>query len=275
VKAPITGIGLGLRMPLADELFEVAPPEVRWLEVHPENYMGRGGRYEAALEKALDRWPIGTHGLTMCFGSVNPFDEGYLAKLRALLGRVGPAWHSDHLCFAGADGVLLHDLIPLPFTREAVDVVVRRIREARDALGLPIAIENISWYGSPGPSEMDEATFHLEVLEKADCRILLDVNNVYVNCKNHGGDPREFIGKIPPERVVQYHVAGHLVRTDGLRIDTHAEPICDDVYSLFEHTLRTIGPRPTLLERDDKFPTFDALLAEVRRLDEIWRRVCG
>ncbi len=262
-------------MPLAAKLFEVAPPEVRWLEIHPENYMGRGGRYRETLERALDRWPIGTHGLTMCFGSVTPFEAHYLTALRTLLGEVQPPWHSDHLCFAGADGVLLHDLLPLPYTREAVDVVVRRIREAQGALGLPIAIENISWYGQPGPSEMDETTFHLEVLEKADCKILLDVNNVYVNSRNHGGDPRAFIDAMPAERVVQYHIAGHLVRGDGFIIDTHAEPICEDVYTLFEHTLRTIGPRPTLLERDDKFPTFEALHAELRRLDAIWRGVFG
>jgi hypothetical protein len=262
-------------MPIAKDLFAIDPPEVRWLEVHPENYIRRGGKYQDALERALARWPIATHGLTMCFGAVEPFDRAFLASLRSFLEGVGTPWHSDHLCFAGVDGVLLHDLLPLPYTREAVQTVVARLREAQGALERPVAIENISWYGHPGPSEMTELEFHLEVLERADCKILLDVNNAYVNSRNHGGDPKAFLDAIPKDRVVQIHIAGHLVRPDGFIIDTHAEPVCEDVYALLEHTLRRLGPVPVLLERDDRFPSFADLHAEVRRIDAIYRRAVG
>lgn len=271
MSATIEGVGIGLRMELAEELLAAAPDEVRWLEVHPENYMRRGGRYPAILKRAMERWPVATHGLTMCFGSAQPFDPGYLHDLRGFLRDVGTPWHSDHLCFAGADGVQVHDLLPVPLTEETVETAVQRLTEARDAVGVELAIENVSYYADCG-DPTTEVDVCVEVMARADARMLLDVNNVYVNSKNHGFDPRSFIDKVPPERVVQLHVAGHLVRPDALRIDTHGEPVCDDVYDLLEHTLRHLGPKPVLLERDNNIPDLPTILEEVRRLTEIYER---
>jgi uncharacterized protein (UPF0276 family) len=189
---------------------------------------------------------------------------------------VGAPWHSDHLCFAGVDGVFAHDLLPMPFNEDTAKSCARRIEEARDATGCAdLAFENVSYYAPSPRSETDEVSFCLDVLERADCKMLLDVNNVYVNSKNHGFDPRAWIDRIPSERVVQIHVAGHLVRRDGFRIDTHAEDVADDVYDLLEHTLRRIGPKPVLLERDGNFIPLDELLAQVRRLSEIYERATG
>jgi hypothetical protein len=267
------GIGLGLRLPIAEPLLDgSAPRAVRWLEIHPENYLSRGGRYASLLRDARARYPLLTHGLTMGFGALTPFDAGYLAALRALLHELAVPWHSDHLCFARVDDVYLHDLLPLPLTEEAIGVSVQRIRQAQDALAVPIAIEPISWYARPPESALDEAEFISEILARADAKLLLDVNNVYVNAKNHGFDPRAFIDRLPLSRVVQLHMAGHHVRSDGKRIDTHAAPICEDVFALYDYTLRKLArPLPVLLERDDDFPPFEELAREVERLDQIYR----
>lgn len=267
------GVGLGLRHDLASELFERRPSEVSWLEIHPENYVARGGRFALNLERALDEWAVVPHGLTLCFGSTSPFDPTYTRQLRALLERIDAPWYSDHLCFAGVDGLYLHDLLPLPFTKESVRTAAARVRELQDAIECPIAIENVSFYADPAPrGGWDEADFVLELLEAADCRMLLDVNNVYVNSINHGFDPKAYIDRIPRERVVQMHVAGHFTRPDGVIIDTHGEPMCEGVFELLEYTLARIGPAPVLLERDQNIPPLDELLDEVRRLTAIYER---
>lgn len=272
----VEGIGLGLRHALSRELFELERSPIRWLEIHPENYLGRGGRYETMLATARARYPLLTHGLTMAFGSIAPFESPYLRDLRALLEDLEAPWHSDHLCFAGVDGVFAHDLLPLPWSRECVDVVVDRIHQAQDALGLPIAVEHISYYAQAPGGSMSELEHLLEILERADAKLLLDVNNVFVNSQNHGFDPRAFIDGLPLDRVVQLHVAGHFMRADGLRIDTHAEPVCEEVFELFEYTMRRVArPLPVLLERDDNYPPLAELLSEVERLDEIYARALG
>jgi hypothetical protein len=268
----VNGIGLGLRMELGEEMLERVPAEVRWVEVHPENYIRRGGLFPSLLRRARERWPVVTHGLTMCFGAVEPVEREYMEPLRAFLHEVETPWHSDHMCFAGVDGVFAHDLLPLPFNESSLETLTRRITEARDFLDREIAFENVSYYAPSSASETDEASFTAALLERADCKMLLDVNNVYVNSRNHGFDPRAWIDRIPPERVVQLHVAGHFVRDDELRIDTHAEDVCDDVYELLDHTLRRMGPKPVLLERDGNFPPLDELLAQVRRLTAIYDR---
>jgi uncharacterized protein len=268
----VHGIGIGYRFAMAESTLASQVDEIRWLEVHPENYVERGGRFRQALERARERWPFVTHGLTMGFGAVEPAEDAYMKPLKAFLHDLQVPWHSEHLCFSGADGVMLHDLLPLPFTREAVATAVQRIREARDRLELPIAIENISYYAEAGQSEMSEVEFLLEVLELADCELLLDVNNVYVNSRNHRFDPQRYIDRMPKERVVQIHVAGHHVRKDDLIIDTHGEPVRDEVYDLLEYTLGRVGRVPVLLERDQNFPPFAELVAEVKRLDAIYRR---
>ncbi|MFW6067250.1 MAG: DUF692 domain-containing protein [Myxococcota bacterium] len=264
----IHGIGLGLRMDLAEALLREQPPEVQWLEVHPENYLRRGGRYPEILERAMSRWPIGTHGLTMGFGATRPFDADHLADLGAFLADVEAPWHSDHLCFAQVDGLFLHDLLPLPFTDEAAAIAARRLAEARDALNRPVAFENVSYY-APSSDPAVEADFVVEVLERADAMLLLDVNNVYVNACNHGFDPYAYVDRIPPERVVQYHIAGHFEREDGIRIDTHGAAVCNGVYDLMEHAYRRIGDRPLLLERDNRIPDLSELIEELRRLHAI------
>lgn len=270
------GVGIGLRQAIAEPLLTSAPaPEIRFVELHPENYVERGGRFRSMLERAQARWPVLTHGLTLGVGAVEPFEPQYVQTLKRFLAEIDAPWHSEHLCFSSPDGVMLHDLLPLPFRREAVDVAVARIRELRDAIERPVAIENISYYAHPGQAEMSEADFLLEVLERADCKLLLDVNNVFVNCTNHREDPLRFLAQMPMERVVQLHVAGHSQRDNGLIIDTHGEPVLEPVYALLEHTLRLTGPIPVLLERDQNFPSFDQLYGELRRIHAIYERATG
>jgi uncharacterized protein (UPF0276 family) len=271
----VTGIGLGLRHDLAIELFERKPPAVSWLEIHPENYLARGGRYQEMLQTARERWPVVTHGLSTCLGAVEPFDSDYLGELRAFLHDLEVPWHSEHLCLGGVDQRFFHDLLPLPFTEEAAQLASRRLIEARDAIDTPLALENVSYYAPQSDDGLAEADFVIEVLERADAKLLLDVNNIYVNSRNFGFDPRAYVDKIPVERVVQVHIAGHLVRQDGLRIDTHGEPIPDDVYSLLDYALRKVGPVPVLLERDNDIPPLDDLLAEIERLSTIYRSATG
>ncbi len=270
-----TGIGLGLRAPLAEAIVHRAPPSLRWLEVSPENHMNRGGSFVRMLHEARAKVPLLTHGLTMCPGSTDPLDRAYLADLAAFVRAVEAPWHSDHLCFGHRDGVFLHDLLPIPFTREAAAHTAARVREAMEALPVPFALENLSWYAHPGEAELDEAAFIRAVLDASGAWLMLDVNNVYVNARNHGFDARAFLDALPLDRVVQMHVAGHLVAEHGFRIDTHGEPICDDVYDLLHYALRRTGPVPVLLERDHNPPPWEALVDELDRLDAIWRDATG
>lgn len=267
----VTGIGIGLRWELAKALMERAPRSIQWLEVHPENYLHRGGAYRRLLDEAKERYPIVTHGLTMGFGSTTPFDRDYLRALRLFLKDLGTPFHSDHMCFPAVDAVFAHDLLPVPFNEESARTIEQRFNEARDALDVELAMENVSYYVESDRSETDEANFTVDVLRRADAKMLLDVNNVYVNSRNFGFDPRAWIDQIPADRVLQIHVAGHFVRDDGFRIDTHAEDVCEDVYSLLDYTLRRIGPVPVLLERDGNYPALDTLLAQTERLDEIYQ----
>jgi uncharacterized protein (UPF0276 family) len=275
------GVGLGLRHELSRELFDTRPDEVAWVEIHPENFIGRGGSFAAMLEQARSRYDIVTHGLTQCVGSPDPLDAGYLAALKSLLRANRASWHSEHLAWGNLGGRFSHDLLPMPFTRASVRRAAETIRALRDRLEVELAIENASFYAHPGEPEMSEIEFLGEVLEAADCKILLDVNNVWVNSRNHGFDPVEFVERIPAERVVQIHVAGHFVRSDGLIIDTHAEPVCERVYDLLEHALVHVGDVPILLERDGNYPALGAVLDELRRLESIRaraldaRRICG
>jgi uncharacterized protein (UPF0276 family) len=266
------GVGLGLRWALVEDILERPPPELSFIEVAPENYMRRGGRFPAALASCAERWPILTHGLVMSLGGTDPLDAAYLSTLRRFLSDVRAPWHSDHLCFGVVGGAALHDLLPLPFTREAAMHVAERVMRAADALGVPMAVENISYYAHPGPAEMDEADFVNEVDRRSGCALLLDVNNVYVNAQNHRFDARAMIAKMPLDRVVQIHVAGHDDSNERLIIDTHAEPLKDEVYDLLAFALSRTGPVPVLLERDDNFPEWSELSAEIARLDGIVRR---
>ncbi|MDD9970834.1 MAG: DUF692 domain-containing protein [Myxococcales bacterium] len=269
----VEGIGIGFRYGFADALLAADVPELRWLEIHPENYVGRGGRFRYRLDQARERYPLATHGLTLGVGAVMPAEDDYVAPLAAFLADIGTPWHSEHLCFSGTGGVMLHDLLPLPFSPQSIATAACRIGELRDRIERPLAIENVSYYAHPGgPPQMEEVDFLLQVLEAADAKLLLDVNNVWVNSQNHGFDARAFLDRIPAERVVQIHVAGPTVRPDGLIIDTHGEAVRSECYELLEHVLERLGPVPVLLERDQNFPPFAELVSEIRQLDAIYQR---
>lgn len=288
-KKSVSGVGLGLRWDFVDELL-ATKPHVDFLEISPENYMGRGGYYDEALERARDHWPIVTHGLTMSLGGTDPLRADYLAGLAEFMDRVKSPWHSDHLCFSTFGGVVLHDLLPIPFKKEEVARVADRIKRAQDAIGRPMAVENVSSYLHPGKREMPEAEFIARVCEAADCGLMLDVNNAYVNATNFGFDVDEWMRTVPLDRVVQMHIAGHdwfhegtweasgVVPTDRrereqmLIVDTHGADCCDDVLALLERTLARTGPVPVLLERDQAIPPLDQLLAEVAKIKAIWTR---
>jgi uncharacterized protein (UPF0276 family) len=248
---------------------------VRWLEVSPENHLGRGGAPTRVLRACAARWPVVTHGLSLSLGGTDPLDRAYLSALGAFVRGVESPWHSEHVCFSSVGGAELLDLLPIPFTRASLENTQRRAREVRAALGVPLAVENISWYAHPGPQELDEATFLRELVLGADLGLLLDVNNVYVNAKNHGFDAWEFLAALPLERVVQLHVAGHQVERLGFRIDTHGEPVCDEVFALLGRTLERTGPGPVLLVRDNHIPALEVLLSEVRALTRLYRDVFG
>jgi uncharacterized protein (UPF0276 family) len=288
-KKSVNGVGLGLRWDFVDELL-ATKPHVDFLEISPENYMGRGGYYDEALERTRELWPLVTHGLTMSIGGTDPLREDYLAGVAAFLDRVQSPWHSDHLCFSTFSGVVLHDLLPIPFKTEEVVRIADRIKRAQDAIGRPMAIENVSSYMHPGKREMSEAEFIARVCEAADCGLMLDVNNAYVNAQNFGFDVDEWMRAVPLDRVVQMHVAGHdwfsegtwktsdVVPTDAaarenmLIVDTHGSDCCDDVLALLERTLARTGPVPVLLERDQAIPPLEQLLAEVAKVKAIWTR---
>jgi uncharacterized protein (UPF0276 family) len=269
---PITGVGLGLRWEFLEELLERRQAEIDFLEVSPENYMRRGGYFPGALEEAASAYPLVTHGLTMSLGGLDPLDDGYLRDLRAFVARVRSPWHSDHLCFGSADGVVLHDLLPIAFTEAGVTRVAERVARARDALGVPMAIENISFYLHPGARQMGEAEFIARVCERADCGLMLDVNNAYVNATNFGFDVDEWMRTVPLERVVQMHVAGHEWFDEGpeaggaLIVDTHGADVSDPVLALLERVVAKTGAVPVLLERDQAIPSLDGLLAELARV---------
>lgn len=268
---PPTGVGLGLRGAfLRDVVRGDADDKVAFLEVAPENYMHRGGRSPKRLATLAERFPIITHGLMMSLGGTDPFDDAYMAELKAFLDRYDPPWHSDHICWSGMDGAVLHDLLPIPFTGETAKRVAGRIREASDRLERPMAIENISWYLQLGKSTLDEAGFITEVLERADCGLLLDVNNVFVNATNHGFDACAWIDAIPLERVVQLHIAGHEPWDDTLLVDTHGAEVRDEVRALLSYVIERTGPKPVLLERDSNIPPLSELLDEAASLQAVY-----
>lgn len=260
------GIGLGLRWDFLEELLDRSEIALPFVEISPENYMRRGGYYPAALSRVGERFPVLTHGLTMSLGGTDPFDDRYFDELGRFLRRVGAKGHSDHLCWSGTERNIVHDLLPLPFTREAVRHTSARIRDAQSRLDVPLAIENVSYYAPLGPPEMSEIEFLCAVLEESGAGLLLDVNNVYVNAQNHGFDPIAFLSQVPLDRVVSMHVAGHHRWDDGLVVDTHGADVPDPVYELLAWVIERTGPMPVVLERDQLVPPLDELLAEVARL---------
>lgn len=268
--AEVRGVGLGLRWDFIEDVDDGPELDVDFFEVAPENGMRRGGYIPAALDRIRERYPLVTHGLTLSIGAVDEPDPEYLAELRRAIGRSRTPWHSDHLCFSSSGPRVLHELLPLKFSEENLARVVDRARKIQDLLGVPFALENISYYAHPGVAEMPETEFIARIVEQSGCALLLDVNNVFVNSVNHDFDPRAFIAELPLDRVVQIHVAGH-ERRGELVIDTHGAAVSDPVFSLLEWTLRLTGPRPVLLERDHDVPALPVLLAEVGEI----RRICA
>ncbi len=270
-KPRIAGFGLGLRVEhYAD--FLAGRPDVDGLEVISENYMVPGGKPLAHLERIRADYPMVMHGVSLSIGSTDPLDRQYLRELKALTQRIEPAWVSDHLCWTGVDQHNLHDLLPLPYTEEALRHVAERVLQVQEALGRRLLLENVSSYVSFEGDEMPEWEFLAELAKRADCELLLDVNNVYVSSRNHGFDARRFIDAMPRERVRQIHLAGHEDHGDHL-IDTHDHPVCDAVWDLYAHSVSRLGAVPTMIERDDHIPPLAELLAELDRARAIERAV--
>jgi uncharacterized protein (UPF0276 family) len=265
------GHGIGLRTKhFARHL--AAPPPVDWVEAISENFMAPGGRPLAVLEKVRRDVPVVLHGVSLSIGSTDPLSEGYLAQLADLARRVDPAWISDHLCWGSHGGRYAHDLWPLPYTEEALRHVVARVARVQEALGRQILLENVSSYVAFRASEMPEWEFLAEVARRADCGILLDVNNVYVSARNHGFDPHAYLAGIPAGRVGQLHLAGHSDKGRYL-LDTHDHEVPAAVWDLYRETLRRLGPVSTLVEWDDHIPPLERLVEESRRAEALEREV--
>jgi hypothetical protein len=257
----LNGFGLGLR-PTHYEALLGEPHPIDWLEVITENYLVPGGQPLDYLERIRARYPIAMHGVSLSIGSTDPIDRVYLKAVRQLADRFEPAWISDHLCWTGVEGRNVHDLLPLPYTEEALRVVVERVREVQELLGRRILLENVSSYLSFKGSEMAEGEFLNEVAARADCHILLDINNIYVSGVNHGFDPCRYLHAIPKERVRQFHLAGHS-DMNGHLIDTHDHPIAAPVWRLYREAVARFGPVPAMIERDDNIPPLAELVAEL------------
>jgi uncharacterized protein (UPF0276 family) len=257
----LQGFGLGLRTPHYEALLS-APQPIDWLEIITENYLVPGGKPLDYLDRIRERFPIAMHGVSLSIGSTDPIDGDYLTAVRDLSRRVQPAWISDHLCWTGVGGRNIHDLLPVPYNEAALQHVADRVGAVQDALGRRILLENVSSYVGYGADHISEWDFLAALAQRADCDLLLDVNNVYVNSVNHGFDPHRFIDAMPAARVRQIHLAGHQER-DGFIIDTHDHPICDAVWSLYEYTMRRLGMIPTMIERDDRIPPLAELTAEL------------
>lgn len=254
------GIGVGLRAPHYGHILGTKPG-VDWFEIISENYMVDGGRPLAMLDQLLEHYKVVQHGVSMYFGSTDPLNREHLKRLKSLVRRTKTPWLTDHLCWGSVDGRYTHDLLPMPYTMEAAKVAARKIRQAQDFLEVPVAVENVSSYAEFHISEMTEWEFLNEVVERADCGILLDVNNIYVSSRNHGFDPHVYLNAVPAERVAQIHLAGHS-KFEKYILDTHDHPVVAAGWKLYEHATGRFGPTATLLEWDDRIPSFDEVHAE-------------
>ncbi len=267
------GIGIGLRIPHYQHILE-KKPVVDWFEIISENYMIDGGRPLATLDQILEQYKVVQHGVSMYFGSSQPLNREHLKRLKRLVRRTATPWLSDHLCWGSVDGRYTHDLLPLPYTWEAAKVAADNIRLVQDFLEVPVVLENVSSYAEFHDSEMTEWEFLTEVVEQADCGILLDVNNIYVSSINHEFDPAEYVDYIPAERVAQMHIAGHS-RYERFILDTHDHPVIDPVWKLYERALRRTGPTATLLEWDDRIPPFEEVHGEAMKAKKYLDAVTG
>lgn len=257
---PKLGAGIGLRRSHFARIIDERPA-VRWFEVIPENFIGRGGFVAASLRTIAERYPLVAHGVSLSIGSTDPLDRDHLRRLKRFCDEVRSPWFSDHLCFTMVDHVNLNDLIPLPFTDETVRHVVARAKIVQQELERPFALENVTYYLAPSRSQMTEARFITRICEEADIGLLLDVSNVVLNSKNHGFDPVAFLDEIPLDRVVQLHLAGFEDAGEVL-LDTHACPVADETWALYREVIRRIGSTSALVEWDAKIPTLERLIQE-------------
>lgn len=265
------GFGLGLRTEHYNSILD-SKPNIDWLEVISENYMVPGGKPLHFLDRIRAEYPVVMHGVSLSIGSTTAFDESYLRDLRKLADRIDPVWISDHLCWTGVHGQNMHDLLPLPYTEETAKHVAERVNIVQDYLGRRILLENVSSYASYVDSNMSEWEFISLICEKADCLLLLDVNNIYVSSYNHAFDAKAFIDGVPADRVQQIHLAGHHNHGDYI-IDTHDAPIIDPVWGLYEYALSRFGPISTMIERDDQIPPLEDLVEELQVARDISTRV--
>jgi uncharacterized protein (UPF0276 family) len=258
---PPIGFGLGLRASHYEDILN-GPRRIDWFEILSENYMVPGGKPLHYLDRIRAEYPLVMHGVSLSIGSTDPLNRDYLRDLKKLAERVQPAWISDHLCWTGVAGKNMHDLLPLPYDGETLDHVASRIQHVQEFLGRRILLENVSSYLTYKRSEMTEWDFLRELCNRADCLILLDVNNIYVSSVNHGFDPIEYLDGVPADRVQQFHLAGHRNLETHI-IDTHDEPVVDPVWDLYADALKRFGPVSTMIERDDNIPAFAELADEL------------
>lgn len=270
-KLPYLGFGLGLRPTHYTSILENQHP-VDWFEIITEDYLVDGGNPLYFLNRIRENYPIVMHGVSLSIGGIDPLNQEYLKKLKYLADRIEPAWVSDHLCWTGVHGINLHDLMPLPYTEEALQHVSERILQVQDYLGRQILIENPSSYVSYQHSTMTEWDFLNALTKRTDCLLLLDVNNVYVSAFNHRFDPQSYLNAIPADRVQQFHLAGHLNLETHI-IDTHDQPVVGDVWDLYADAVRRFGPVSTMIERDDNIPPIEELIAELQQAKDIAQKI--
>ena len=254
------GVGIGLRIPHYNHILS-EKPTVDWFEIISENFMVDGGRPLRILDQILEQYRVVQHGVSMYFGSAEPLNREHLRRLKTLVKRTKTPWLTDHLCWGSVDGRYSHDLLPMPYTFEAAKKTAQKIREARDFLEVPIAVENVSSYAEYHVSEMTEWEFLTEVVEDADCGILLDVNNIFVSSQNHNFNPEDYVSNVPHDRVAQIHIAGHS-KYEKYILDTHDHAVIDPVWQLYARAIELVGPTATLLEWDDRIPSFEEVHAE-------------
>ncbi len=264
---PVHGAGLGLRRSFLSAAVEHPPAQAGFYEVAPENWMGVGGLFGRQFRSMTERFPFICHGLSLSIGSPAPIDIGLVKRIKTFIEQHDIRLYSEHLSYCSDDGHL-YDLLPIPFTEEAVRYVASRIRQVQDILGMRIAMENASYYAAPG-KEMEEIDFINAILDEADCDLLLDVNNIYVNGINHSYDPQEFLLSLPGERIAYAHIAGHFEEAEDLRVDTHGADVVDPVWDLLSLSYQRFGVFPTLLERDFNIPPLDQLSKELDRINQI------
>ncbi len=266
----IKGAGLGLRRAIIGPLGEQKPGQIDFMEVAPENWINLGGRFGKQFRSMTEAYPFVTHGLSLSLGGPEPIDVELVKSIKRFLDEHGIDVYTEHLSYCSDDGHL-YDLMPIPFTSDAVEHVVKRIHQVQDILERPMGIENVSYYAAPG-QEMSEIEFLTTVLDEADCGLLLDVNNIYVNSVNHGYAAETFLKQIPGERIQYIHVAGHYNEAEDLIVDTHGADVIDPVWALLEQAYQLFGVKPTLLERDFNIPSVPELLSEVDMIHDIQSR---